>query len=164
MKRWLRWLFNSMLILSALLCVATAVLWIQHTLNFYRTYGGWGESPQPIFRWMLDEDVVYCEYYRRAATVVSKPTICANIKVPGFSYQHYIGLFARTEELFHLRIRYWFLLAVGSILPMCSWFCTVILRKTRKPKIGMCATCGYDLRATPERCPECGTISAKKNV
>jgi hypothetical protein len=52
-----------------------------------------------------------------------------------------------------------------TAIPPCAWLLITtasILRKRRAVKQGMCPKCGYDLRASPERCPECGTPVAKR--
>jgi len=54
----------------------------------------------------------------------------------------------------------WFPMVLTLIAPLCwlrRW-----RRQARRVRLGLCLHCGYDQRASKERCPECGTpISAK---
>ena len=51
-------------------------------------------------------------------------------------------------------IPWWSLLLLFSLLPALRW----VARRRRRSKArrGLYPECGYDLRATPGRCPECG--------
>lgn len=52
--------------------------------------------------------------------------------------------------------------AFFGLLPACWLFLRVAHRWRRHA--GRCPSCGYDLRATPDRCPECGTTATEKGT
>ena len=56
-----------------------------------------------------------------------------------------------------VRIPFWLLFAIA-----CSSSWLALRTRSRIRPAGCCRRCGYDLRATPDRCPECGTPVAPK--
>jgi hypothetical protein len=49
---------------------------------------------------------------------------------------------------------HWFLALLFAVLPAVR--VRAMIRNRRRFGAGLCPACGYDLRATPGRCPECG--------
>jgi hypothetical protein len=78
----------------------------------------------------------------------------------------------RTELRVHgvsVGVPFWFVIAAGVLAPALWVFGkrgVLHLRgrkARRRARQGLCVGCGYDLRGTPERCPECG-LAAKTTV
>jgi hypothetical protein len=61
---------------------------------------------------------------------------------------------ARVSVSHVIAVPYWSLAAV-SLGPLVIWPIRWACRLRRRGR-DVCASCGYDLRATPGRCPECG--------
>ena len=73
------------------------------------------------------------------------------IQDAGSRYRGMIGVVIYVPQIYLLA-----LFAVYPTVVAAKW------RRERRSRKGFCPSCGYDLRATPERCPECGTTLARK--
>ena len=62
----------------------------------------------------------------------------------------------------HFVVPYWLSALLFGALPLRHVTMSVKRRvEERRRRAGLCRSCGYDLRATPERCPECGAVPAR---
>ena len=59
-------------------------------------------------------------------------------------------------------VDYWKLALLALVLP--AYRLRLWMRSPRHATAGLCAQCGYDLRATPDRCPECGEPASAASV
>ncbi len=62
---------------------------------------------------------------------------------------HYGG-----ASMFSIRIPLWLPIVLFAAYP--AYRLLPLHRRRKRNKLGLCVKCGYDLRASKERCPECG--------
>jgi hypothetical protein len=156
----LRILRYLLAILSLLLCAATVALCVSArshsrwaTADYPpRHYGiGWfadgvalyyvpvfpRQNSSPWFVWVTSSRYAY-EYVRPQASFL------------GF----HIARNAINAGDIYVVLPYWFLIIATAIAPLLVLIRLVFGKRRRVA--GLCTKCGYDLRATPQRCPECG--------
>ncbi|HZL38265.1 MAG TPA: hypothetical protein VFC78_23320 [Tepidisphaeraceae bacterium] len=66
------------------------------------------------------------------------------------------------RRLWVIWMPFWVPILLTGLLP--AFRIRSLVRGRRKRQLGHCRSCGYDLRATPDRCPECGTQTAVKLI
>ena len=71
----------------------------------------------------------------------------------GFRYMR-AGPLRPPNWLTIINFPHWFVFVLLAAYP--SWFVRKSMRRRKRVKGGHCVGCGYDLRGSAERCPECG--------
>jgi len=179
-KRLLRILRGSAVVLSLLLFLTTFILWPRsyyfgETINYNRD--GYDSAGNLIRR-------CRCLSSGKGQILISDARI-SSLMFPSLAHWHDPGLHLTRSEPSNIRsnpynvwsvagfayfkaespalsskvfaIPHWALLSLWAIAPL-NWLITRWRRRSRNTTA--CSTCGYDLRATPDRCPECGTAAA----
>ena len=132
----IRRLFTFASALSLLLCAATAAEWVRS----YRVPNliAWQGSPFKFFMAFVVTGRIKLGYVRWPPD----DGICHH---PGVQW---------------VDLPFWDVAAGFAGLPLC-WVLHAGFRASR-PRPGQCAVCGYDLRASTDRCPECGRAVPQK--
>ena len=173
-----RRLLTLLTVLSLLLCVAVCVLWVRSyfvgdTVRHSRIQlvGGWnvGEliiqtssgrggvefhtdrvvhDPEYYRLWRTRDEG--WEYARQSPRAVAYGSVLSIWNYAGFGHA---SARRSTHAVAHwVRAPYWFPALALALAPGRRLW----RRLRRRPAAGCCPACGYDLRATPDRCPECG--------
>jgi hypothetical protein len=115
--------------------------------------GGAGSSPIPNFP-------------KGALPAAPRLTLAPGELRNGFGFGRALLTVSTASMFVQVRVfavPYW----VVVVLPL-TLAATALWRRSRRARArrqaGLCVHCGYDLRATPARCPECGTVVVTDRV
>ena len=152
MKRFRRYIFNTLTVVSLLLLLGTAALWVDGIWNKRPL---WTE-PTPLkgsalrlstFRHHLD----YYDYYGHKGPNANTPT-----KKVYWTYMGNAYLYEPSYPLVGITLHFWLPSVVFTILPVIWLF---VWRKRSKLGPNACNNCGYDLTGNETgECPECGVV------
>ena len=184
-----RRLFTILSALSLLLFVAVCVLWVRSAKHYDRLDYKWVSEP-PISRrtYIITSYAGQCRVAFVAFDLKQVPAnpvqggwayqSAARSTTPGVMWPPYRESAFSTEFAFTRRpwagttvfgsaasvtdwsvaFPVWVAVVLSGVLP-AGWS-VMRLRKRIAGQRGHCPSCGYDLRATPRRCPECGRVPA----
>ena len=178
MRRLARWIWNFATLLSLLLLAAVVVLWVRSgtVIDGYYWDGGRGTHDLRAVRSALGEvqyanertgyPSVLVPFHRGFASERGNPL---SLRYAGSAYPT-AGRASRWGPVrvhrvntywFAVTVEDWALLVLAGLIPAVrvARFGRKLHRRTRLPA-GSCPGCGYDLRATPDRCPECGRATS----
>jgi hypothetical protein len=171
MKRFRRWLFNWVTVASSLLCLGSLGLWVRSyfvadIIGFAKPVANSGIRVQAAYS--IKGVVVVYELPPRpdGSGFRWSHTSASLMRAQNGYWPFYLGT-SRPSASVHLYVRfsYWLSAAVAGTLPLLRIRQIIQTnRRQRRTKRGYCASCGYDLRATPDRCPECGAIPPKQEI
>src|SRR5207237_191995 len=63
---------------------------------------------------------------------------------------------SRNDYLINIGVPLWFVMIISALMPArrgAAWW-----RMRHRRHMGLCEQCGYDLRASKGKCPECGSV------
>jgi hypothetical protein len=141
-------LLPSLTLLSVLLFTALAAMWVWSYLESEKE---WYDQRFPHHGVVLYE----------SPPIFIQPGLPSRGTGPPYYSLHSFGWINWTHHFAYARliaVGYGWLVVAFAILP--SSRVIIWSRRLSHPKPGHCRVCGYDLRATPHRCPECGTVAA----